>query len=68
MSFLNNDHLCLSEITSTKAAFAPQLRLVNHAKTVLNLKMTLDAINNNETLYATPFDACFSQTLDTYMK
>ena len=64
-SILNNDHFRLPEITLTKAQLGPKLTLVNHEKTLLDLKKTLRAINNKETLYATPFDAFFSQTLGT---
>ena len=64
-SILNNDHFRLPEITLTKAQLGPKLTLVNHEQTLLDLKKTLRAINNKETLYATPFDAFFSQTLGT---
>ena len=65
---LNNSHFSLPEITLTKAELGSILTLVNHEKTVLDLKKTLSAINNNETLYATPFDAFFSQTLGTLLE
>ena len=65
MSILNNDHFSLPKITLTRAKLGPKLTLINHEKTVLDLKKTLSAINNNKTLYATPFDAFFGQTLES---
>ena len=65
MSILNNDHFSLPKITLTRAKLGPKLILINHEKTVLDLKKTLSAINNNKTLYATPFDIFFGQTLES---
>ena len=65
MSILNDDHFSLPKITLTKAELGPKLALINHEKTVLDLKKTLSAINNNKTLYATPFDAFFGPTLES---
>ena len=64
MFLLNNGHFSLPKITLPEE-LGPKLTLVNHEKTVLDLKYTLSAINNNETLYATPFDAFFGQTLES---
>ena len=64
MSILNNDHFSRPKITLTKAELGPKLTLINHEKTVLDLKKILSAINNNKTLYGTPFDAFFGQTLE----
>ena len=65
MSILDNDHFSLPKITLTRAKLGPKLTLINHETTVLDLKKTLSAINNNKTLYATPFDAFFGQTLES---
>ena len=65
MSILNNDHFSLPKITLTRAKLGPKLTLINHETTVLDLKKTLSAINNNKTLYATPFDAFIGQTLES---